>query len=51
MLQSVIERAGFQDLLRVKAKAEQKQQLAVLPVEVGHFDLDSFHDRPVQTPL
>ena len=51
MLQSVIERAGFQDLLRVEAKVEQKQQLAVLPVEVGHFDLDSFHDRPVQTQL
>jgi hypothetical protein len=51
MLQSVIERAAFQDRLRVQVKTEQKQQLAVLPVEVGHFDLDSFHDRPIQTQL
>ena len=25
--------------------------MAPLPAEVGHYDLDSFHDRPIQTEL
>jgi hypothetical protein len=49
MLQSVIERAAFELLLR--ERAQKQQQIASLPSEIGHFHLDSFHDRPVQTEL
>ena len=29
----------------------QKRQLSSLPEELNHFNLDSFHDRPVQADL
>ena len=53
MLQTLIEHAGFKALLqaaRASATATAKE-LAKVPTEIQHFDLESFHDRPVQTAL
>jgi hypothetical protein len=53
MLQTLIEHAGFKALLqtaRASATATAKE-LAKVPTEIQHFDLESFHDRPVQTKL
>ena len=53
MLQTLIEHAGFKMLLesaRASATSTSKQ-LAKVPDEIQHFDLEGFHDRPVQTAL
>jgi hypothetical protein len=53
MLQTLIEHAGFKALLQAaqtSARATAKE-LAKVPTEIQHFDLESFHDRPVQTAL
>ena len=53
MLQTLIEHAGFKALLesaQASASATSKE-LAKVPTEIQHFDLESFHDRPVQTVL
>jgi hypothetical protein len=53
MLQTLIEHAGFKALLQAaqaSATATAKK-LAKVPTEIQHFDLESFHDRPVQTAL
>jgi hypothetical protein len=53
MLQTLIEHAGFKALLEgARASATNtSKQLAKVPDEIQHFDLESFHDRPVQTTL
>jgi hypothetical protein len=53
MLQSLIERAGFKDLLESARNASTTDlvELATVPQEIGHFDLESFQDRPVQAEL
>ena len=53
MLQSLIERAGFRELLESARNASTTAlvELATVPQEIGHFDLESFQDRPVQTEL
>ena len=54
MLQTLIERAGFKALLESVQQpdgASAKDPLAKLPQEIQHFDLESFHDRPVQAEL
>jgi hypothetical protein len=53
MLQSLIERAGFKGLLESARNASSADvvELATVPQEIGHFDLESFRDRPVQTEL
>jgi hypothetical protein len=53
MLQSLIERAGFRELLESARNASTTAlvELATVPQEIGHFDLESFQDRPVQTNL
>jgi hypothetical protein len=53
MLQSLIERAGFRELLESARNASTTAlvELATVPQEIGHFDLESFQDRPVQAEL
>jgi hypothetical protein len=53
MLQSLIERAGFKELLESARNASSTApvELATVPQEIGHFDLESFQDRPVQAEL
>jgi hypothetical protein len=53
MLQSLIERAGFKGLLESARNASTTAvvELATVPQEIGHFDLESFQDRPVQAEL
>jgi hypothetical protein len=54
MLQTLLERAGFKDLLagrETKAESGGGGQLAKVPHEIQHFSLESFHDRPVQGEL
>jgi hypothetical protein len=53
MLQTLIEHAGFKALLESahESAAHTSKQLAKVPDEIQHFDLESFHDRPVQTAL
>jgi hypothetical protein len=53
MLQSLIERAGFRELLESarSASTTASVELATVPQEIGHFDLESFQDRPVQAEL
>jgi hypothetical protein len=53
MLQSLIERAGFRELLETarNASTTASVELATVPQEIGHFDLESFQDRPVQVEL
>jgi hypothetical protein len=54
MLQSLIERAGFKGLLESARNASATAdvvELATVPQEIGHFDLESFQDRPVQAKL
>ena len=52
LLQAVIARAGFKDLVESEeAEQGQEQPLAQLPEEISRFDLDNFRDRPVQTEL
>ena len=55
LLTAVVERAGFKDLLAdsevdVHGQAG-KPNLAILPEELLHFDLEQLHDRPVQGEL
>jgi hypothetical protein len=53
MLQSLIERAGFKGLLESARNGSSTDlvKLATVPQEIGHFDLESFQDRPVQADL
>eukprot|EP00935_MAST-01C_sp_MAST-1C-sp1_P002181 g2181.t1 len=52
LLQAVISRAGFKDLVESEeAERGQEQPLATLPEELGHFSLDNFRDRAVQADL
>eukprot|EP00935_MAST-01C_sp_MAST-1C-sp1_P000326 g326.t1 len=52
LLRAVIDRAGFQDLVESEeAERGQAQQLATLPEELSHFNLDNFRDREVQADL
>jgi hypothetical protein len=53
MLQTLIEHAGFKALLEgARASATNtSKQLAKVPNEIEHVDLESFHDRPVQMAL
>jgi hypothetical protein len=53
MLQSLIERAGFKDLLENARNVSTADvvELATVPQEIGHFDLESFQDRPVQAEV
>jgi hypothetical protein len=53
MLQSLIERAGFKGLLESARNASSADvvELATMPQEIGHFDLESLQDRPVQAEL
>ena len=51
LLQSVIERAGYEDLVAEQQDEKQEQPLAPLPKAISHFDLDRLHDRPVQAAL
>jgi hypothetical protein len=53
ILQTLIEHAGFKAVLK-SAQATvttTSKELAKVPQEIQHFDLESFHDRPVQTEL
>jgi hypothetical protein len=54
MLTTLIEHAGFKALLdgaRTSTMTKTSRELAKVPVEIQHFDLRSFHDRPVQAAL
>jgi hypothetical protein len=53
MLQSLIERAGFKELLESarNASTTTSVELATVPQEIDHFDLESLQDRPVQAEL
>jgi hypothetical protein len=54
MLTTLIEHAGFKALLdgaRTSTMTKTASELAKVPVEIQHFDLRSFHDRPVQAAL
>jgi hypothetical protein len=54
MLQTLIEHAGFKALLegaRASATSRTLHELAKVPAEIQHFDLEKFHDRPVQAAL
>eukprot|EP00935_MAST-01C_sp_MAST-1C-sp1_P002419 g2419.t1 len=52
LLQAIIERAGYLDLIEVEnAQHEQKQPLASLPQELAHFDLANLQDRPIQAQI
>jgi hypothetical protein len=53
MLQSLIERAGFRELLEAarNASTTASVELAVVPQDIGRFDLESFQDRPVQAEV
>jgi hypothetical protein len=53
MLRSLIERAGFRELLESarNASTTASVELATVPQEIGHFNLESFQDRPVQAEL
>ena len=52
LLQAVIDRSGFKDLVESEeAERGQEQPLATLPEELGHFSLDNFRDRAVQADL
>jgi hypothetical protein len=47
----LIERAGFKYLLQSARNAADVVKLAIVPQEIGHFDLERFQDRPVQAEL
>jgi hypothetical protein len=51
MLQTLIEHAGFKELLESARASTTKKELAKVPGEIQHIDLESFHDRPVQAAL
>jgi hypothetical protein len=51
MLQTLIEHAGFKALLDGARASTTSKELAKVPTEIQHVDLESFHDRPVQTAL
>jgi hypothetical protein len=51
MLQTLIEHAGFKALFESAQASASTKELAKVPTEIQHFDLESFHDRPVQTAL
>ena len=53
LLQAVVERAGYKDLVghQDAAGVEKKQQYAALPQELARFDLDRYRDRPIQAEI
>ena len=51
MLQTLIEHAGFKELLENAQAKTASKELAKVPAEIQHFDLEHFHDRPVQAAL
>jgi hypothetical protein len=51
MLQTLVERAGFKELLGTGQAKADADELAKIPHELQHFSLESFHDRPVQAEL
>jgi hypothetical protein len=51
MLQTLIEHASFKALLQAAQASSTAKELPKVPTEIQHFDLESFHDRPVQTTL
>ena len=53
MLRTVIERAGFKDLLESshKGTGSAAEVLATVPQEICHFALDTLYKRPVQAEL
>ena len=52
LLHAVVERAGFAHLVREEEQQQRRrQQLATLPEELSRFDLERYHDRPVQAEV
>jgi hypothetical protein len=51
MLHTLIEHAGFKALLESAQTLSTSKELAKVPAEIQHFDLEHFHDRPVQAAL
>jgi hypothetical protein len=51
MLQAIIAHAGFTSLLDTSTSISLSKELAKVPTEIQHFDLEHFHDRPVQIVL
>jgi hypothetical protein len=51
MLTTLIEHAGFKTLLDGARSSAAANELAKVPDEIQHFDLENFHDRPVQGVL
>jgi hypothetical protein len=52
MLVTLIEHAGFKALYDARAPATATaKELAKVPTEIQHIDLERFHDRPVQAAL
>eukprot|EP00935_MAST-01C_sp_MAST-1C-sp1_P001692 g1692.t1 len=55
MMRTLIERAGFQQLLRESVEAQGSSdgvpELAAVPSELSHVALETFHERPVQAEL
>ena len=57
MLKTLVERAGFAQLYessRVRNEAGSSRaadELAAVPVEISHVDLETLHERPVQAEL
>ena len=49
MLRTVIERAGFKQLLDGVQQSEQG--LASIPSSIRHFQVESFKERPVQAEI
>ena len=51
LLQAVIDRSGFTDLLEAEGAQKEKQKLAILPSSLSHFNLELYHERPVHTAI
>ena len=51
MLTTLIEHAGFKALLDGARSSATAKELAKVPDEIQHFDLENLHDRPVQGVL
>ena len=51
MLTTLIEHAGFKTLLDDARASTVVKELAKVPDEIQHFDLEGVHDRPVQGML
>ena len=42
---------GFSDLIEAESEAQEQTQLAKLPADLAHVDLENFRDRPVQEEI